>query len=323
MMPSVNVRVMMRTIGACVAAALVLLAGCDAGSPTDGDRADLESADLVADASKGAKPDSGGLSLSDDRGPVNELGVPEIVYDIAGPGTVGWNEATDDLAGLGARIDDALAGLEVVLAEAVLTFEMAEAGKPDKKDGMRFQPQIKIQDDRTFSITFVLPETKGSYNRLVGDGSWRAVRIDGEWSELPKFSGRRAPKMARAEVAAWPMTFPEGMFSFFFRGQDAWGPLFKAWQNGVAGYTATVEKNMVRKGTIQREHYRVLAKTDEGNPTEVEVIIDPVRMLPLTVRAIQTGPEGGESRIFWTASWAFGGTHAPRDFVIPVAEPES
>ncbi|MCH8980274.1 MAG: hypothetical protein IH945_13705, partial [Armatimonadetes bacterium] len=262
-------------------------------------------------------------ALTDGPDSKPDVDVPRDLYEITPEGKEGWDEATDGLADLGRRIDDSLAALEVGLAEAVLTFETADANDPEQKDQMRFQPQIKIQDGRTFSMTFVLPETKGSYNRLIGDGSRRAVRIDGEWSELPKFSGRRAPKMARAEVEAWPMTFPEGMFSFYFRGRDAWGPLFSAWQNGVAGYSATVEKKIVRQGTIQREHYRVVAKTEEGNPTEIEIIIDPVRMLPLTVRAIQTGPGGEESRIFWTASWAFGGTHEPNDFLIPVAEPES
>ena len=309
---------MMRTIVAALAAALVLLVGCDAGSTKPGPLADSGTPDSTT-----------GIAVPGDARVVEDAikkkldEVPDSVYEIDEPGTKGWNSATDDMADLGARIDDALANLEVVLAEAVLTFEMADESDPDQKDGMRFQPQIKIEDDRTFSITYVLPETKGSFNRLVGDGSRRSVRIDGKWSDLPEFAARRAPKMARAEVVAWPMKFPEGMFSFFFRGQDAWGPLFQAWQDGVAGYSATVEKNMVRQGTVQRVHYRVVANTDEGNPTEVEVIIDPVRMLPLTIRAIQTGPGGGESRIFWTASWAFGGSHEPRDFLIPVSETES
>lgn len=318
MMPSGDVRMMMRTIGAAFAAALVLLAGCDAGNPADGP--------LTGPA--GTDSGTGGREPSvrppgEDTPAAPDLGVPPSLYEIDPKGTGGWDEASDDLAALGARIDDALANLEVVMAEGFLTFETASESDSDKKDSMRFQTQIKIQDGRTFSIDYALPETKWSWNRLVGDGSWRAVRIDGKWSGLAEFSGRRAAKMARAEVEDWPMKFPEGMFSFYFRGQDAWGPLFKAWQSGVAGYSATVEKNLVRHGTIEREHYRVVAKTEEGNPTEVEVIIDSERMLPLTIRAIQTGPGGGESRIFWTASWAFGGTHEPSDFVIPVAGPES
>ncbi|MCH7945912.1 MAG: hypothetical protein IIC73_07875 [Armatimonadetes bacterium] len=304
---------MMRTIGAAGILALVMLAGCGQGTAEPGPTEDLGDREPLA---LGSNPGGSGRS----QPPLADV---DAHYDIPEPGTEGWDEASGDLAALGARIDDALANLEVGLAKAILTFETASEGQPETKDRMHFEPEIKIQDDRTFNITFVLPETKWSFNRLVGDGSRRAVRIEGKWSELPEFSGRRAPKMARGEVEAWPMTFPEGMFSFYFRGQDAWGPLFSAWQNGVAGYSATVERNMVRQGTVQREHYRVVAKTDEGNPTEVEVIIDSARMLPLTIRAIQTGPGGGESRIFWTASWAFGGTHKPKDFVIPVADPES
>ena len=256
----------------------------------------------------------------DDEGP---LGVPGYLYDIDREGTGGWDVASNDLTGLGSLIDDALANLKVSMAEAVLTWEIADKNDPEKKDNMRLQPVIKIDDGRTFSIDFALPETQGSWNRFVGDGSRRAVRIDGKWIEQEEFTARRAPKMSRAEVADWPMSFPEGMFSFYFRSQDAWAPLFSAWQAGVAGYSAIVEKQLVRKGTVQRELYRVVAKTESGDPTEVEIIIDAVRMLPLTVRAIRSGPGGGESRIFWTASWAFGGSHNPKEFDIPVPKPES
>ncbi len=323
MHPSANVKVMMRTIGACMAAALVLLAGCDGGNPTTGSLANSVTPDPGPGSLEPGNPGPGDSPPTGGARAENELGVPDYLYDIDPEGTRGWDVASNDLAGLGALIDDALANLKVSMAEAVLTWEIADKNNPEQKDSMRLQPVILIEDGRTFSITYALPETRASWNRLVGDGSRRSARIDKKWIEQPKFTARRAPKMSRAEVEDWPMSFPEGMFSFFFRSQDAWAPLFSAWQNGVAGYSATVEKQLVRKGTVQRELYRVVAKTEKGDPTEVEIIIDADRMLPLTVRAIRSGPGGGESRIFWTASWAFGGSHDPKEFEIPVPGPES
>ena len=86
MMPFGDVRMMMRTIGAAFAAALVLLAGCDAGNPADGPLAGTVASDSGLSAS------GPNVSPPRDGTPGNPgIGDPPDQYKIDPAGAKGWD----------------------------------------------------------------------------------------------------------------------------------------------------------------------------------------------------------------------------------------
>jgi hypothetical protein len=232
----------------------------------------------------------------------------EVVIGEAGKG--GWRKAPGSLSDLGEQMDEAMVVTEPIFATAEITYDDASVGK------MRMDSKVRIADSKTFDIEFTVPETAGSWDRIRGDGTKRAIRKAGVWENLSRFSSS-PPAFTEQRLLDWPSEFPEQMFASFIDGTPVWSKLFGAWAKGQGGYKATFEEQSFKRGTETRSHYRVYATTTKGGPTEVEILVDKERLRPLTIRVIGTNDEGKEYRMMWTGKWNVGGTFDEKTFVIP------
>jgi hypothetical protein len=215
---------------------------------------------------------------------------------------------------IGRGMDVKAKGTKNALCMATFTYDDPSVGS------LTGSPEIRIQDATHFEVEYMLPETKSSFNRIKGDGKKRAELLEAGWVRLPSGSGK-SRAMSEKEVREWPRNFPVEMFSHYTEGADSWGPLFDAWQRGVGGYEAVFEEQTFRQGDSTASHYRVYAKTTEGSPTTVEVLIDKEFLRPLTIKVDGTLKDGRKYNMYWTGKWKTGGKYDASVFVIPATVP--
>jgi hypothetical protein len=243
---------------------------------------------------------------------------PEIPVnvEIGEAGTDGWKEAPGSLVELGASMDEAMVVTEPLLCTGEIVYDDPSVGK------MTMKSKARIEDAQTFDIEFTVPETAGSWDRIRGDGTKRAIRKAGLWEPLGRFSSS-PPSFTEQRLMEWPSEFPEQMFASFIDGTQVWSKLFGAWAKGQGGYKATFEEQTFKRGEKVRSHYRVLAQTQQGGDTMVEILVDKERLRPLTIRVIGTNAEGKEYKMMWTGQWNVGGTFDEKTFAIPDPLPQA
>lgn len=73
---------------------------------------------------------------------------------------------------LGQKMDVRARTTTNALCRALFTYDDPSVG------ALTGKPEIRIQDDKHFEVEYMLPETKGTFNRIKGDGERRAILLD-------------------------------------------------------------------------------------------------------------------------------------------------
>ncbi len=237
-------------------------------------------------------------------------------FDVKAPKSDGWSEASSDLVELGRRMDQAMLGLREVRAAVQANYEV-------RGDQLSGRAAWRIRNTDVFHVEYYLPETKGTLNRLVSDGTSRAEYFRNEWRRpVPPPS---APLSDQA-AADWPLQSMRLALGTYLGSPGQWERVFSAWKAGKGGVKATVERRTQTVRGEERTVFRVLATTSTGGATTTEVLIDGKRYLPGSLRFDRTRPDGAKDRLMWSIEWGFGGKHEARDFAVPVnlsAQPSS
>jgi hypothetical protein len=238
----------------------------------------------------------------------SDLGVRPGTYEIKEAGSDGWEPASSPAGDLGDKIDSAFRNVKEMLVDCNTNFEIEGAQLSGKT-------VVKVRDAKAFKIEFLTPETAATINRLYADGKARVMQKGDSWTSLPEFGPLRPVKMSDAAVSAWPTTMLERMWAPYSTDEGVYGSLFRAWEAGRGGYKVVTEESTRKVGGLDRRYVRVLAKS-ASPASEVEIVLDTRRMLPVTIRAVWQGA-AGENRAMWSGDWQSGGEHADSDFVIP------
>jgi hypothetical protein len=282
--------------------ALAFVSGCSGNKKT------------AADDPPRPETDAERMSRIKDLAERTTNGVPEEVYEISEPGTKGWKPSTERLGDLGTKVDDRLANAQNVMVRATITFDDPSSGK------MVYRPEIKIYNARTFDVRYTLPEDKGAQSWVRADGSKRAKNVDAAWTYLDPFSSKAKP-LSETDVVTFAKRFPELMFARYTESVDVWGPLFDAWRRGVGGYKATIEEQEFKIGGKMRRVYRVVAETQIGDKSQIEVVIDAEALRPTSVKSRGKNEDGSEYMMMWSGQWMVGGKLDPASFKLPKVLP--
>jgi hypothetical protein len=228
---------------------------------------------------------------------------------ISPPGSKGWKPEPNQMVSEAEKMDRALLDLRESLASTQLIAKYKDGTFDVKSDW-------KIRDDRTFSIQYFSPDSGPQQNLLRGDGKRRVELAFGEWKNLPPYGEK--PKSGDVSLEKLPLTIVRSMASPFRTGEPVWGPLIGALARGEGGYTLKSESQVVQVHGKERKILRYIAERSKPTKATVEIVVDAQRSVPLTVRASEERPDGGEDRVMWTAKWSFqGGKHQDSDFVVP------
>lgn len=93
-------------------------------------------------------------------------------------------------------------------------------------------------------------------------------------------------------------------------GSHPWAQLFSAVGDPKSGYETTVERRVTEYRGQNVASYRVVAKRKPEiakslGVSQIEIVIDGTRWLPVTIRAYNVDAKGGEWRTDWTAMYKF------------------
>ena len=237
----------------------------------------------------------------------------EQLYVIKDPGSDGWKpeQSIAEKQNLGDIIDSGLAKLEPAFADVKVEFS-------NGGDLLQVSPQFRFQDLKHFNIEYALPETEGDLNRLLADGRERAKWEDQKLTMLPPFEkSAPAPKFDRAGIENFVRRMPADGFSYFQTGAKTWGNLVRALEDPANGFETTTEERKFTVKGEERPFLRLVAKSVSGPKTELEVLVDTKRNVPVTFRSTQVAKDGKKRQLWWTADWAFNGKHEQKWFVIP------
>jgi hypothetical protein len=211
-------------------------------------------------------------------------------------------------------MDSAFANLSVALGHADTVYEVGGAKMMSRGD-------LKIKDNKTFSIDYYTPTTQATRNRIVADGTKRYEFFGEKWTEKPLGKPRKDAALTDAEIKDWPQNFYQQMFKSYSDDANFWKPLLEGLGRGAGGYTTSLEQKTDKVHDKDRTIYRVIA-TRKSDGAEFQISVDGVRYLPLTVKSVIKNAKGGEDKRFWTCEWFFSGTFSDKDFIVPNLHPE-
>lgn len=235
--------------------------------------------------------------------------VPPI--SIPPKGTQGWEKNELTPAMVGDKMDKALAGLKGAMGFVSVSFDLPKVGKLTGKG------KIGIENSNTFYADYFTPETKSAAIRIVSNGSKRMELTPKGWEALNPAPNTKDVTYNDEETAKWKSEFWTEMMDGYRHGTATWKPIMEAWQSGKGGYSSTIESKTINVSGAKHKIHRIVSTSKQNSNTEIEVIVDADRYLPVAVRVIDKLPDGTVNKSMWSVIWAFGGKHDPKLFKLP------
>ena len=237
--------------------------------------------------------------------------INENAFEIK-PGTeIGYEPTNKQVAAnLGTKIDEALKKTEPVFLKARLYIETDEGY-------LTGFPKIKIQNKDKFNIEYNLASTKENLNRLAADNGARVKIEDRSTTELPEMSEKSAPKMSAQEVENFAINMPRDAFRYYADGTMPWQGFIAGLMDPKSGFKYEVQEQELAPGGVSRKYFRIVANSISGPKREIELVIDSLKYVPVTMRFNKELPNDKKLRVSWTGEWQYGGTFTDSDFKIP------
>jgi hypothetical protein len=240
----------------------------------------------------------------------------KIDVTIPPPRASGWQKTNTRLPDLAKKVATSVSGMKDTYGEFTTNVETPEG------TGF-FEGKLKVQDNRTYFVDFVVIAAKPFSGTLAADGQQRVFRIDENISQpqsvtAPLPISKTDP---RVMIQVWPEDFSRLAFQGLTEGRDAWEPVLNGLAKGLGGYKTTLEERKVTTGGKEYVSYRVLANraadaSKKVGASNLEIIIDAKRYLPVTIRAVGKDEKGGNWKVQWSARYRFGQRFEPQEFTL-------
>lgn len=223
--------------------------------------------------------------------------------DIPRPGTSGWTASRLSAAEVGRRMAQAIEGMRGVEGVAETTVETPEGRG-------QIRTTIAVRDNRNYRIEFPIVALVPDAGVMAANGTTRSLRIGTKTTPPFPIDGKTGDADWNASQIArnWNRDFGRLIFRGLTEGRDALGPLIAEWSRPQSGFRVTTEERSreFRGRTVTNYRIRAsrAARAGQG-ASEVEIVIDGERGLPVTIRSIWTDDRGREWRAQWSAGWNF------------------
>jgi hypothetical protein len=240
-------------------------------------------------------------------------------FKVPPKGQQGWKATKMTAAELGKRVDAAMKSLKNT-GHRSLTLYTDASGKKGYFNG-----ESRIQDPKTYSVQYLVLDAKPPYpGEVRADGKRMAAQGPSGWLAPRPFPAKPVTAYPPAQVVAtWPATFPRVMFSNLFLGSNLWTALTTGLAQGAGGYKTVVEERKMTKNGKSFLSYRILASrpapaAEKYGASELELVIDGKRFLPVTIRSNYVPPKAkGLTKIQWTGEWSAPNLKfAKKDFML-------
>ena len=245
------------------------------------------------------------------KGPARKL------YEIAPTGTQKWTASKLSGKELASKIGSAMRSLRATYGKTISTI------KTPTGTG-QVTSEIKIQDDKVYSIQYIVVGIMPETGEVRADGKRRAFTgPNGAFKDrLPITVPSPEAKLSVSQISSsWPKKFPRLAFLGLTDAKDPWVPVISDLVSGKSGFKTEVSERISDFRGKKLRNYRIVAKRSPAaaktlGPCEIEMVFDGVRYLPVTMRVNTKFPKEGEFKIQWQSGWNFDQKFKPEDFKI-------
>jgi len=239
------------------------------------------------------------------------------LYEIPPTGTQNWTASKLSGKELASKIGSAMSSLRATYGKTISTI------KTPIGTG-QVTSEIKIQDNKTYSIQFPVVGTMPETGEIRSDGKRRAFTgPNGAFKDrFPINVPSPEAKLGTSQISSsWPKRFPRLAFLGLTDAKDPWLPVISDLVSGKSGFKTEVSERISDFRGRKLRNYRIVAKRTAAaaktlGPCEIEMVFDGVRYLPVTMRVNTKFPKEGEFKIQWQSGWNFNQKFKPEDFKI-------
>ncbi len=263
----------------------------------------------------GLPPDPMRISPKDIPKPP-ELNPKAFAIEKTGEGV--WKKTSLTPAALADRIGKAIREMKGTYGEAISTI------KTPRENG-QVKCFIKVQDYKTYSIQTLQLAAMPGLSEVRSDGNKKAQTSPTGGFGKPRpisSSGPEAALAGKQLVEKWPTLFPKLAFLGLTDGKDAWRPYMTSLMSGASGFKGEIAERKMKWQGRDVISYRITARRTPDaakklGPCEIEMVIDGVRYLPVTIKVNRTEAAGGEWKVLWQAGYNFNKTFDAKEFALP------
>ena len=233
-----------------------------------------------------------------------------------------WAPSSVDALGLASQIEQTIKALADTKGTIKLLFQ-----NPDGH-GI-YSEDLKIANSKQYEIPFVVAGVPPAESSTVANGKFKMVRIGKDWYPQRPLSSSTVADVKDPKVMAskFDQNFTHLIFQGITDGHPAWRQAVSGWQKGEGGYVLKVEERHVpwqsKDGKIYDiVSYRMLAERDPATAkrlceSKIEIVIDKIHNLPVTIRCDSTDKKGRKTSTMWDCAYQFKQSFSDKDFHAP------
>ncbi|MEZ0327740.1 MAG: hypothetical protein ACAH95_17730 [Fimbriimonas sp.] len=234
------------------------------------------------------------------------------------PGTKDWKVAKTKAEGLAEVAESRLAKLQGVSGEAT-TLVVLEG-----KRGMSIA-KLAIKDADEFYIEYpkarLQPRLTFEKEVLVGNGKEYATNALSTTGWSPTSPVAKLRNEGAVDLQKWITEFPRMIFSSLQGGKPLTNLLAEAKAKGFKVFAE--DRTVTARGRVVKQHRIFISRSPEEvkkkGKVELEVVLDDLRMMPVTIRSSYQPLGKQPTNLQWSMRWnfAYAQKFNQNDFVIP------
>lgn len=215
---------------------------------------------------------------------------------------------------LAAKVDDAIAHLSSTKVGAQAVLQTTEG----RGSAMVY---ANIGDRAKYRIQFLTLGPIPSQDEAVADGKQKQEKVSDKWtSAIPVAAPFPEAKESSADLAnGFVRNFTRTIWLPLTDGKPIFQPVVDEWLKGTGGYNVTIQERSTPYKGYTLKSYRIQAErppdaASKLGPGTIQITIDAIHMLPVTIFAQQGEQEGKSWKATWTSMYRFKQNLTAQDF---------
>ncbi len=234
------------------------------------------------------------------------------------PGTKSWTKTKTKAEGFALVAESRLAALKAVSGEATTQVNIAgQRGMSISKIAIRNSNEFLVE----YAKVTVEPQPLFQKEALVGNGKTYATNALSStgWSPARPVTALRDE--GKLDVSRWATEFPRTLFSALQGGKPLTNLLTAAKAEGLT--VLAEDRSVTAGGRVVKQHRIFISRKPEDlkkkGKFDCEVVIDDLRMMPVTIRSAIAEVGQKPVNLEWTIRWNFALAQKfdDKSFVIP------
>lgn len=215
-----------------------------------------------------------------------------------------WSPTSTDALEVAKQLDQSL--YELRNAEARFSIVSEDSELSGQSTGT-----IKIGGSGQYRLEYFRTNALNQLLLVVGNGRERRLLRNDGWGPITRVPTRWS-KEASPILGQWNALFPRLAFRALTEAQPGYEPLVRELRQ--QGFEVKYEVSEFKINESYRPVGRIFATAPDRARHDIEIRLDGIRMVPLTIRMERKEPR---REIIWTASWNFEQMFEPSVFSFP------